>query len=128
MRGLNGEITVYDCCTPNPNAGVRTAASVHLRGGLEDLVVLERMSRDAGWADEIIEHDSTVKDGVIEAQDEPELGVTFDPDTAREYPEEPTDSHSLFDEKETLKRPCPVQIKLRGDRNPTSRFCAARRL
>ncbi|EMA66911.1 galactonate dehydratase [Halorubrum distributum JCM 13916] len=80
----------------NPNAGVSTAASVHLCAGLENLEVLEHMSRDVEWADEIIEHDYTV---------EPGLGVTFHPDAAREYPGEPKDSHSLFDEEGALKRP-----------------------
>jgi len=37
--------------------------------------------------------------------DEPGLGVTFHPDAAREYPGEPKDSHSLFDEEGALKRP-----------------------
>jgi galactonate dehydratase len=89
----------------NPNAGVSTAASVHLCAGLENLEVLEHMSRDVDWADEIIEHDFTVEDGVIEVPDEPGLGVTFHPDAAREYPGEPKDSHSLFDEEGALKRP-----------------------
>jgi galactonate dehydratase len=89
----------------NPNAGVSTAASVHLCAGLENLEVLEHMSRDVDWADEIIEHDFTVEGGVIEVPDEPGLGVTFYPDAAREYPGEPKDSHSLFDEEGALKRP-----------------------
>ena len=89
----------------NPNAGVSTAASVHLCAGLENLEVLEHMSRDVEWGDEIIEHEHTVKDGAIEVPDEPGLGVTFHPDAAREYPGEPKDSHSLFDEEGALKRP-----------------------
>ncbi|GAB3324053.1 mandelate racemase/muconate lactonizing enzyme family protein [Haloplanus salinarum] len=89
----------------NPNAGVSTAASVHLCAGIENLEVLEHMSRDVDWADEIIDHDFTVEDGSIEVPDEPGLGVTFDPDAAREYPGEPKDSHSLFDEDGALKRP-----------------------
>lgn len=82
----------------NPNAGVSTAASVHLRAGIENLEVLEHMSRHVDWADEIIDHGFTVADGSIEVPDEPGLGVTFDPDVAREYPGEPKDSHSPFDE------------------------------
>jgi galactonate dehydratase len=89
----------------NPNAGVSTAASVHLCAGIENLEVLEHMSRDVDWADEIIDHDFTVEDGAIEVPDEPGLGVTFDPDAAREYPGEPKDSHSLFDTDGALKRP-----------------------
>jgi len=89
----------------NPNAGVSTAASVHLCAGIENLEVLEHMSRDVDWADEVIEHDFTVRDGAIEVPDEPGLGVTFHPDVAREYPGEPKDSHSLFDEDGALKRP-----------------------
>ena len=89
----------------NPNAGVSTAASVHLCAGIENLEVLEHMSRDVDWADEVIEHDFTVEDGAIEVPDEPGLGVTFHPDVAREYPGEPKDSHSLFDEDGALKRP-----------------------
>ena len=89
----------------NPNAGVSTAASVHLCAGLENPEVLEHMSRDVAWGDEIIEHEFTVEDGVIEVPDDPGLGVTFPPDAAREYPGEPKDSHSLFDEEGALKRP-----------------------
>ncbi|GAB6862235.1 mandelate racemase/muconate lactonizing enzyme family protein [Haloplanus litoreus] len=89
----------------NPNAGVSTAASVHLCAGIENLEVLEHMSRDVDWGDDIIEHDFTVEDGAIEVPDEPGLGVTFNPDVAREYPGEPKDSHSLFDEDGALKRP-----------------------
>jgi|AntRauTorcE11898_2_1112593.scaffolds.fasta_scaffold00068_47 galactonate dehydratase len=89
----------------NPNAGISTAASVHLCAGLENLEVLEHMSRDVEWGDEIIDHDYTVEDGVIEVPDEPGLGVTFDPDAARDHPGEPKDSHSLFDEEGALKRP-----------------------
>jgi galactonate dehydratase len=89
----------------NPNAGISTAASVHLCAGLENLEVLEHMSRDVEWADEIIEHQYTVKDGAIEVPDEPGLGVTFHPDAAREYLGEPKDSHSLFDQEGALKRP-----------------------
>lgn len=89
----------------NPNAGVSTAASVHLCAGIENLEVLEHMSRDVEWADELIDHDFSVEDGVIEVPDEPGLGVTFRPDVAREYPGEPKDSHSLFDEDGALKRP-----------------------
>jgi galactonate dehydratase len=89
----------------NPNAGVSTAASVHLCAGLENLEVLEHMSRDVPWGEEIVEHDYTVEDGVIEVSDEPGLGVTFHPDAAREHPGEPKDSHSLFDEEGALKRP-----------------------
>jgi galactonate dehydratase len=89
----------------NPNAGISTAASVHLCAGLENLEVLEHMSRDVPWGDEIIDHDYTVEDGVIEVPDEPGLGVSFDPDAARDHPGEPKDSHSLFDEEGALKRP-----------------------
>jgi galactonate dehydratase len=38
----------------NPNAGVSTTASLHLCAGLENLEVLEHMSRDVLWGDEII--------------------------------------------------------------------------
>jgi galactonate dehydratase len=89
----------------NPNAGVSTAASVHLCAGLENPEVLEHMSRDVAWGDEIIEHEFTVEDGVIEVPDDLGLGVTFHPDAAREHPGEPKDSHSLFDEEGALKRP-----------------------
>lgn len=64
----------------NPNAGVSTAASVHLCAGLENLEVLE-------------------------VPDDPGLGVTFHPEAARVSPGEPKDSHSLFDEEGALKRP-----------------------
>lgn len=89
----------------NPNAHVSTAASVHICAGLENLEVLEHMSRDVEWRDEIIDHDLTVEDGGIEVPDGPGLGVEFDSDAAREYPGEPKDSHSLFDAEGTLKRP-----------------------
>jgi galactonate dehydratase len=89
----------------NPNAGVSTAASVHLCAGIENLEVLEHMSRDVPWGDEVIRHDLTVEDGAIAVPDEPGLGVEFDEDAAREHPGEPKDSHSLFDAEGALKRP-----------------------
>lgn len=89
----------------NPNAGISTAVSVYLCAGLKNLEVLEHMSQDVEWGDDIIEHDYTVEDGVIDVPAEPGLGVTFHPDAAREYPGEPKDSHSLFDEEGALKRP-----------------------
>jgi galactonate dehydratase len=89
----------------NPNAGVSTAASVHLCAGIENLEILEHMSRDVPWGDEVIEHDLTVEDGAIAVPDEPGLGVEFDEDAAREHPGEPKDSHSLFDAEGALKRP-----------------------
>lgn len=88
----------------NSNAGVSTAASVHLCAGIENLEIPEHMSRDVEWGDEILDHDYTVKDGVIGVPDEPGPGVTFDAEAAREYPAEPKDSHSLFDEAGALKR------------------------
>jgi galactonate dehydratase len=89
----------------NPNAGVSTAASLHLCAGFENLEILEHMSRDVPWGDEIIEHDFEVEDGAIAVPDEPGLGVAFDEDAARDHPGEPKDSHSLFDAEGALKRP-----------------------
>jgi len=89
----------------NPNAGVSTAASLHVCAGLENLEVLEHMSRDVPWGDEVIQHDMEVSDGTLEVPDEPGLGVEFDPEAAREHPGEPKDSHSLFDAEGALKRP-----------------------
>lgn len=89
----------------NPNAGISTAASVHLCAGIENLEILEHMSRDVDWADEIIDHDLTVTDGTIEVPDDPGLGVEFDEEAAKEYPAKPKESHSLFDEEGALKRP-----------------------
>lgn len=89
----------------NPNAGVSTAASVHLCAGLENLEVLEHMSRDVPWGEEVVETSLEVSDGTIEVPDEPGLGVSFNPDAARDHPGEPKDSHSLFDAGGALKRP-----------------------
>ncbi|WP_312912650.1 mandelate racemase/muconate lactonizing enzyme family protein [Natronosalvus caseinilyticus] len=89
----------------NPNAGVSTAAGLHLCAGVENLEVLEHMSRDVKWGDEIVKHDFEVEDGAIEVPDEPGLGVEFDAEAARQYPGEPKDSHSLFDSDGALKRP-----------------------
>jgi len=91
----------------NPNAGVNTAAALHVCAGIENLKVLEHMSRDVPWGDEVIEHDLVVEDGTLEVPDEPGLGVEFDPDAAREHPGEPKDSHSLFDAEGAQKRPWP---------------------
>ncbi|MFC7216164.1 mandelate racemase/muconate lactonizing enzyme family protein [Saliphagus sp. GCM10025334] len=89
----------------NPNAGVSTAAGLHLCAGVENLEVLEHMSRDVKWGDEIVKHDFEVEDGAIEVPDEPGLGVEFDAEAARQYPGEAKDSHSLFDSDGALKRP-----------------------
>jgi len=89
----------------NPNAGVSTAAALHVCAGMENVEVLEHMSRDVPWGDEVIQHDLTVEDGALEVPDEPGLGVEFDPDAARDHPGEPKDSHSLFDAEGALKRP-----------------------
>lgn len=89
----------------NPNAGVSTAASVHVCAGIENFEILEHMSREVEWADEVIEHDLQVEDGAIKVPDEPGLGVDFNEDAAREYPGEPKESHSLFDAEGALKRP-----------------------
>ncbi|ELY49102.1 mandelate racemase/muconate lactonizing enzyme family protein [Natronorubrum bangense] len=89
----------------NPNAGVSTAAGLHLCAGVENLEVLEHMSRDVEWGDEIVKHDFEVEDGAIEVPDKPGLGVEFDAEVARKYPGEPKDSHSLFDKDGALKRP-----------------------
>jgi galactonate dehydratase len=89
----------------NPNAGISTAASVHLCAGIENFEILEHMSRDVEWADEILDHDLKVEDGTIAVPDEPGLGVDFDEDAAKRYPGEPKDSHSLFDADGALKRP-----------------------
>lgn len=89
----------------NPNAGVSTAAALHLCAGIENLEVLEHMSRDVAWGDEIIDHDFTVEDGALTVPDTPGLGVEFDEDAAREHPGTPKDSHSLFDAEGALKRP-----------------------
>ncbi|MFB6112466.1 MAG: mandelate racemase/muconate lactonizing enzyme family protein [Halodesulfurarchaeum sp.] len=89
----------------NPNAGVSTAASLHLCAGLENLEILEHMSRDVEWGEEIIDYEWEVSDGTIEVPDSPGLGVEFDPDAARDHPGEPKDSHSLFDAEGALKRP-----------------------
>jgi galactonate dehydratase len=89
----------------NPNAGVSTAAALHLCAGIENLEVLEHMSRDVPWGDEIVRHDLEVEDGTLEVPDEPGLGVEFDAEAAREHPGEPKDSHSLFDAEGALKRP-----------------------
>jgi hypothetical protein len=59
----------------NSNAGISTAASLHLCAGLENLEVLEHMSRDVEWGDAIIDYDWDVSDGTIEVPDEPGLGV-----------------------------------------------------
>ena len=89
----------------NPNSGVSTAAGLHLCAGIENLEVLEHMSRDVPWGDEIITHDFEVEDGTIEVPDKPGLGVEFNPEAAKEHPGEPKDSHSLFDADGALKRP-----------------------
>ncbi len=89
----------------NPNAGVSTAASLHLCATLENLEIMEHMSRQPEWADEIVETPWEVSDGTIEVPDEPGLGVEFDPDAAREYPGTPKEQNSLFDEEGALKRP-----------------------
>ncbi|WP_317176103.1 mandelate racemase/muconate lactonizing enzyme family protein [Halomontanus rarus] len=89
----------------NPNAGVSTAAALHLCAGIENLEVLEHMSRDVEWGDEVVKHDFEVEDGAIEVPDEPGLGVEFDAEAARQHPGEPKDSHSLFDAEGALKRP-----------------------
>ncbi len=89
----------------NPNAGVSTAAALHLCAGIENLEVLEHMSRDVPWGDEVVKHDFEVSEGTLEVPDEPGLGVEFDADAAREHPAEPKDSHSLFDAEGALKRP-----------------------
>ncbi len=36
---------------------------------------------------------------------QPGLGITFNPNAAREHRGEPKNSHNLFDEEGTLKRP-----------------------
>ena len=89
----------------NPNAGVSTAASLHLCAGLENLEVLEHMSRDVPWGDEIIETSWEVSEGSITVPDEPCLGVQFDPEATRNHPGEPKEQNSLFDEAGALKRP-----------------------
>ncbi|GAB7020871.1 mandelate racemase/muconate lactonizing enzyme family protein [Halostagnicola bangensis] len=89
----------------NPNAGVSTAAALHLCAGIENLEVLEHMSRDVEWGDEIIDHDFEVENGSIAVPDKPGLGVEFDAEAAREHPGQPKDSHSLFDAEGALKRP-----------------------
>ncbi|WP_338041817.1 MULTISPECIES: enolase C-terminal domain-like protein [Haloarcula] len=89
----------------NPNAGVNTAASLHLCAGIENLEVLEHMSRDVDWGEEIVDYDWEVEDGAIEVPDKPGLGVEFDPEAARDHPGESKDSHSLFDAEGALKRP-----------------------
>lgn len=89
----------------NPNAGVSTAAALHLCAGIENLEVLEHMSRDVPWGDEIVKHDFEVENGTLAVPDEPGLGVEFDAEAARDHPGEPKDSHSLFDAEGALKRP-----------------------
>ena len=89
----------------NPNAGISTAASVHLCAGFENLEILEHMSRDVEWRDEIIENTLPVEDGMIEVPDRPGFGVEFNPEAAEEHPAQPKDSHSLFDAEGALKRP-----------------------
>jgi galactonate dehydratase len=89
----------------NPNAGVSTAASLHLCAGLENLEVLEHMSRDVDWGEEVVDYNWEVEDGAIEVPDKPGLGVEFNPEAARDHPGEPKDSHSLFDAEGALKRP-----------------------
>lgn len=73
----------------NPNAGVSTAASVYLCAGLESLEVLEHMSRNVPWGEEVVETSLEVSDGTIEVPDEPGLGVSFNPDAARDHPANP---------------------------------------
>ncbi len=89
----------------NPNAGVSTAAALHLCAGIENLEILEHMSRDVSWRKEIIDYDFEVEEGTIDVPDKPGLGVEFNPEVARTYPGEPKDSHSLFDAEGALKRP-----------------------
>nr|WP_281177851.1 enolase C-terminal domain-like protein [Halalkalicoccus paucihalophilus] len=67
--------------------------------------MLEHMSRDVPWGDEIVKHDFEVSNGTLEVPDKPGLGVEFDAEAAREHPGEPKDSHSLFDAEGALKRP-----------------------
>ncbi|MDS0261041.1 hypothetical protein NDI56_16705 [Haloarcula sp. S1CR25-12] len=74
-----------------------TATALHLCAGIANLEVLEHMSRDVPWEDEILDYEFEVSDGAIEVPDSPGLGVEFDPEAARQYPGEPKDSHSLFD-------------------------------
>lgn len=89
----------------NPNAGVSTAAALHLCAGIENLEVLEHMSRDVPWRDDVIGCDFEVEDGTIEVPDDPGLGIEFHPEAARAHPGTPKDSHSLFDAEGALKRP-----------------------
>jgi len=89
----------------NPNAGISTAASVHLCAGFENLEILEHMSRDVEWRDEVIENTLQVEDGAIPVPDRPGLGIRFNEEAAKEHPGEPKESHSLFDREGALKRP-----------------------
>lgn len=89
----------------NPNAGVSTAASIHLCANLENLEIMEHMSRDVPWGDEIVKTNWEVSEGTIEVPDEPGLGVEFDPEAAREHPGTAKEQNSLFDEEGALKRP-----------------------
>lgn len=88
----------------NPNAGVSTAAALHVCAGLENLKVLEQMSRDVEWGNEVIQHDFEVRDGVLEVLDEPGLGVKFDPAAARPFRRTEGQPY-LFDAEGALKRP-----------------------
>lgn len=74
-------------------------------GGLENFEVLEHMSRDVPWGDEVIQHDMEVSEGTLEVPDEPGLGVGFDPDAAREQPGEPKDSHTSSTPRARLSGP-----------------------
>jgi galactonate dehydratase len=88
----------------NPNGPVCNAASLHMAMAWEAAGQLEIMVTDVPWRREIADEGVTFRDGCLEIEDRPGLGLTIDLEAAARHPYQP---HQLrhFSGKLTQIRP-----------------------
>lgn len=70
----------------NPNGPVSTLATAHLAASIPNFLILEFMSIDAPWRDEIIKDGLCVKDGFLELPSKPGLGTELNLKAISQHP------------------------------------------
>jgi len=88
----------------NPNGPIAAAATLQLVAGMSNFLILEMLTADPPWRDEMLYERLEIRDGAMVIPNRPGLGITLDLDAVAQHPYEPRDLNFLSKES-VLSRP-----------------------
>lgn len=81
-----GEIHHIPIAPHNPNGPVASLATAHLAVSIPNFLILEFMSIDAPWRDQVITNDLSIRDGYMELPTKPGLGTELNLQAIKQHP------------------------------------------